>query len=73
MEEKMQADQLVAGGMMTAKQAAAFLGISVAGVYKLMSLGQLRYAKIGRSRRIPRNALIALAASRMVTSQADGR
>lgn len=58
---------------MNVKQAADFLGISVAGVYKLMSVGQLGYAKIGRSRRIPKNALVAFAAKNLVSRDVEGR
>jgi excisionase family DNA binding protein len=58
--------ELLADGLMTVKQAAAFLGISVANLYVLMSRGELPYVKLGRSRRIPRRALIDLAAKNLV-------
>ena len=66
MEEKKRADQLVEGGMVNVKEAARFLQISLAGIYALMGRGELEYAKIGRSRRIPKNALIELAARNLV-------
>ena len=65
------AQDLVAAGLVSVREAARFLGISVAGLYKFMERGELPYAKIGRSRRIPRQALVAFAASRVVGIQAD--
>lgn len=71
--ENQHAQDLVAGGLLSVREAAAFLRISVAGLYGFMERGELPYAKLGRSRRIPRQALVAFAASRMVgTSQAEG-
>jgi excisionase family DNA binding protein len=57
---------LLADGVDTPKTAAAFLKISVAQVYRLMEMGALPYTKIGRSRRIPRRALVELAARHLV-------
>jgi excisionase family DNA binding protein len=57
---------LVAEGLMTVNEAAEFLGLSRSRVYGLMESGELRFAKIGKSRRIPRRAVTAFAASRMV-------
>jgi excisionase family DNA binding protein len=59
-------EELVRDGLLNVKQAAVFLEISVAGLYALMSRGELSYVKIGRSRRIPRRALIELAARNLV-------
>jgi excisionase family DNA binding protein len=61
-----QAHALVADGLDTIKDAAAFLRISVASLYKMMDRGELPYVKIGRSRRIPRRALVELAARNLV-------
>lgn len=61
-----QADALLGDGLETPKGAAAFLKISVAQLYRLMESGALPYVKIGRSRRIPRRALIELAARNLV-------
>ena len=43
-----------------------FFRISRSTVYKLMELGELPWVKIGRARRIPRAALLALAARSVV-------
>ena len=53
---------LVEDGLVTVSEAAAFLRLSRSTVYELMNQGILAYAKIGRSRRIPRRALVELAA-----------
>jgi excisionase family DNA binding protein len=41
----------------TATEAADALGISRSRVYELMAAGELEYVKLGRSRRIPADAL----------------
>jgi excisionase family DNA binding protein len=66
MAESNAAQNIVADGLLKIKDAAAFLGISVAGAYVLMGRGELPFVKIGRSRRIPRRALIELAARNLV-------
>lgn len=53
---------LVHDGLVDVREASAFLGVCVTRVYALMSEGQLPYCKIGRSRRIPKQALRELAA-----------
>jgi excisionase family DNA binding protein len=58
--------ELVSEGLLDVRDAATFLGLSVAKLYGLMESGELAYAKIGRSRRIPRKALIELAARHLV-------
>lgn len=52
-------------GLVTVSEAAGFLRISRSTVYVLMDQGILAYAKIGRSRRIPKRALIELVASEL--------
>ncbi len=52
----------VAEGLLTIREASAFLRLSRSSLYALMDRGELRFVKIGRSRRIPRRAVIALAA-----------
>lgn len=47
---------------MTIPEAAEFLRISRAGLYKLMDRGELPYVKIGRCRRVPRRAVVEFAA-----------
>ena len=54
---------LVADGLMTIQEAAEFLSVSRSKLYELMDNGELIFVKLGRSRRIPRRALIDLAAS----------
>ncbi len=54
---------LVEDGLLTVAEAGRFLKLSRSSVYKLMDEGQLRYTKIGRSRRVPRRAVVELAAS----------
>ena len=53
---------LVADGLLTVKEAAAFLRLSRSSLYAMMDRGELPYAKLGRSRRIPRRGLVELAA-----------
>ncbi len=54
---------IVADGLVTLREAALFLSISRSKLYELMDNGELKFVKLGRSRRIPRRALIDLAAS----------
>ena len=54
--------KLVADGLLTVKECAEFLHLSRSKVYELMDAGELCFAKLGRSRRIPRRAVIELAA-----------
>jgi len=60
--QRTQPETLVGDGLLTTKEAAEFLGISVAGLYAIMARGELPFVKLGRSRRVPRRALIELAA-----------
>lgn len=52
---------LVGDGLVTVKEAARFLSLSKSTLYQMMDKGELHYAKIGGSRRIPRQALKSLA------------
>ncbi len=54
---------LVADGLVSVREAALFLSVSRSKLYELMDNGELKFVKLGRSRRIPRRALIDLAAS----------
>lgn len=60
-----QADQgskdLIADGFVEVVDAAKFLGVSRSKVYTLMDSAELVYAKFGRSRRIPKRALLEYA------------
>ena len=53
---------LVEDGLMKVAAAAAFLSLSRATLYTLMDRGELPFVKIGRSRRIPKRAVVELAA-----------
>ena len=55
--------ELVADGLVTVQEAGQFLSVSRSKLYDLMDNGELKFVKLGRSRRIPRRALIDLAAS----------
>ena len=57
--------ELVADGLMTVKECAEFLHLSRSKIYELMDAGDLCFAKLGRSRRIPRRAVIELAARQL--------
>ena len=54
---------VVAEGLLSVPEAMRFLSISRTTLYDLMDAGKLVYSKIGRSRRIPRRALVELAAA----------
>ncbi len=56
---------LVADGLLTVAEGAAFLRVSRSRLYNLMDEGALSYVKLGRSRRIPRRALVELAAGNL--------
>lgn len=53
--------QLVEDGLLSIDEAMAFLSVSRSTLYELMDKGMLPWSKIGRSRRIPRRALVQLA------------
>lgn len=53
---------VVEEGLLSVREAARFLSVSRSTLYELMESGQLYYVKIGRARRIPRRAVLELAA-----------
>ena len=53
---------LVADGLMTIREAAEFLSVSRTTLYQLMDQGLLCFVKLGWCRRIPRRAVVELAA-----------
>lgn len=63
-EQRSQMDraEIVVEGLVSVFEAARFLSLSRSKVYNLMESGELRFVKLGRARRIPRRALIELAA-----------
>jgi excisionase family DNA binding protein len=56
---------IVASGLMSVPEAAAFLGLSRTSVYRLMAQGDLPYVSIRRTRRIPRQGVLHLAAANL--------
>jgi excisionase family DNA binding protein len=67
MSEREQA--VVSDGLVNVGEAARFLGMSRSSIYQMMDRGELRYAKLGRSRRIPKAALLVLAAKSMIGAE----
>ena len=61
MSQLLTKENLVEDGLVSLTNAMAFLSIGRSTLYELMDKGILPYAKIGRSRRIPKRALIQLA------------
>jgi excisionase family DNA binding protein len=59
-------DELVADGLATIPEGAAYLRVSRATMYELMGRGELPYCLIGRARRIPWRALREYAAQCLV-------
>ncbi len=58
-------NEIVRDGLFTVTEAVAFLRLSRSTLYTLMDGGELVYVRIGRARRIPRRALIDLAAAHL--------
>lgn len=63
-------DRVGEAGLMTVAQVAAYLALSRETIYRMMTDGRLSYTLIGRSRRIPRKDVIALANRSLVTGPA---
>lgn len=61
----MDAQALVADGLLSVAEASALLSVSRSFLYAAMGRGELAYCRLGRTRRIPRRALIEFAASRL--------
>ncbi len=71
-------ETIVADGLMTVPEASAFLRLSRSTLYNLMDSGRLAYVRLigdGRraARRIPRKAVIALAAAHLVGGDTNSR
>lgn len=58
-------DEVVADGLMSVADTARFLSVSRSMLYEFMESGRLVYVKLGRARRIPRRAVVALAAANL--------
>ncbi len=54
---------LVKEGLVTVAEAQKFASLSRSKLYSMMDTGELAFVKLGRARRIPRRALITLAAA----------
>ncbi len=59
------AENTVAEGLMRIKEVVEFLGIGRSTVYELIADGKLASVQVGRSKRVPRKAVIQFAASRL--------
>jgi excisionase family DNA binding protein len=59
------AEELVEMGMMSVEEAMRFLSVSRSHLYELMNKREIPWAKVGRSRRIPRKALTAYVAANL--------
>jgi excisionase family DNA binding protein len=62
----MDREEIVGDGLTSVPEATRFLSISRSKLYGLMEQGALVYVRLGRSRRIPRRALVELAAKNLV-------
>jgi excisionase family DNA binding protein len=60
-------EEMIQAGLQRVYHAARFLGISRGKLYDLMNEGRLPYVLIGRSRRLPIQAVQALALDNPVT------
>ena len=65
-------EQNLGAGLMRVSQAAEWLGISRAGVYRLLNEGEIRSIRVGAARLIPRYAVHDFALKRIQEAQADG-
>jgi excisionase family DNA binding protein len=65
-------DDLVADGLLTVAEATSFLSVSRSTLYGLMDQGRLAWVKIGRARRVPKRALVALASANLRGGDAAG-
>jgi excisionase family DNA binding protein len=61
-------EEMTAEGFATIPESAQFLRVSRAKLYDLMQKGEIRYAKVGKCRRIPWRVLREYAASCLIGS-----
>lgn len=59
-------NDLLADGLLTVAEASEFIRLGRSTLYTLMDSGKLGYVKIGAARRIPKRALVELAAASWV-------
>jgi excisionase family DNA binding protein len=60
---KCRAEELLKDGVLSVPEAAGFMGLSRATVYRLMENGQLVFVLQGRRRLVPRRAVVRLLAA----------
>jgi excisionase family DNA binding protein len=70
MDERQAEEQLLEGGLDRVADVAKYLKVSTAQVYVLLATRQLPCVRIGRCRRVPHRAVVALAARNMVNARA---
>jgi len=68
METRDDVERLVEDGLDRVRDEAQFLGVSVSQMYVLMNRGELLFVKIGKSRRIPRRALVEFAKMHLIST-----
>lgn len=64
---------IIADGMATVEEASRFLSLGRSKLYSLMDAGELTYAKIGKARRIPWQAVRRLAADALRGGSGDDK
>ena len=71
MTKHMQRETL-SGGLVRVDEAASWLGISRAGVYRLLNDGQLKSIRIGTARLIPRGEIVEFADQKIREESSHG-
>jgi excisionase family DNA binding protein len=66
MDPEIRTPAITDDGLETVEWAKGFLRVSRSFLYGLMDAGQLPYVKLGRSRRVPRRAVMDLAQQHLV-------
>lgn len=62
----------VAAGLMRIREVVSYLNVSRSHVYAMMNRGIIPYVRLGRSRRVPRNALMRIASELVECNAAAG-
>ncbi len=65
-------EKLVVDGLVRLAEAQKFTSLSRSKLYALMQRGELPYVQLGRARRIPRRALVELAARHLIGGWGTG-
>jgi len=61
-----EAEDILADGLMSVRDAAKFSGLGKTTLYGLMDSGRLAYVRVGRARRIPKRELMRFLAGQLV-------